>query len=73
MKNSTWKDLLGEQPKYGWKESMKIMRSNLKKKEVHADAIDLLEKMMVVDHAKRITPKEALQHPFFDEVRIYQQ
>jgi len=28
-------------------------------------AIDLLEQMLVYDHAKRITAKEALQHPYF--------
>jgi casein kinase II subunit alpha len=32
-------------------------------------AIDLLEKMMVYDHADRITPKDAMEHPYFDSVR----
>ena len=30
-------------------------------------AVDLLKKMLVVDPAKRITVKEALQHPFLEE------
>jgi casein kinase II subunit alpha len=29
------------------------------------DAIDLLERMLLVDHAKRITPKDAMRHPYF--------
>ena len=32
-------------------------------------AIDLLDKMMIYDHADRITPKDALDHPYFDSVR----
>lgn len=31
--------------------------------------LDLLWKMLVIDHTQRITASEALQHPFFDEVR----
>jgi serine/threonine-protein kinase PRP4 len=31
-----------------------------------AQLADLLEKMMVLDPAKRITPKDALRHPFFE-------
>lgn len=31
--------------------------------------IDLLYKMLVIDHTERITMKEALMHPYFDEVR----
>jgi len=33
------------------------------------DALDLLSKMLVYDHAERITPKEALEHRYFDPVR----
>ena len=31
------------------------------------DAIDLLEKLLTVDHKERITAEEALRHPFFRE------
>lgn len=33
------------------------------------DALDLLSKMLVYDHAERITPREALEHRYFDPVR----
>jgi casein kinase II subunit alpha len=33
------------------------------------EVIDLLEKMFVVDHRKRVTAREALAHPYFDSVR----
>lgn len=31
--------------------------------------LDLLSQMLTFDHTKRITMKEALQHPYFDELR----
>lgn len=34
-----------------------------------ADAFDLLKKLLAIDHAERITAKEALMHRFFDPVR----
>ena len=33
------------------------------------DALDLLSKMLVYDHAERITPKDALEHRYFDPIR----
>lgn len=32
------------------------------------EAIDLLSQMLVFDHAKRITPKDAMHHPYFAPV-----
>lgn len=32
---------------------------------ISEEALDLLEKMLRVDHTKRITAKEALNHPYF--------
>ena len=34
---------------------------------LNSQAIDLLKKMLVYDHAKRITAREALKHPYFTE------
>lgn len=33
------------------------------------DAIDLLSKMLVYDRTERISPKQAMQHRYFDKVR----
>lgn len=33
------------------------------------DAIDLIEKMLIVDHRERITANDALAHKFFDSIR----
>eukprot|EP00826_Nyctotherus_ovalis_P039522 TRINITY_DN3808_c0_g3_i1.p1 TRINITY_DN3808_c0_g3~~TRINITY_DN3808_c0_g3_i1.p1 ORF type:complete len:177 (-),score=37.59 TRINITY_DN3808_c0_g3_i1:91-621(-) len=32
------------------------------------EAIDLLQKMLVIDHTKRIAAKDALAHPYFEDV-----
>ena len=33
------------------------------------EAIDLIDKLLVYDHAHRILPKEAMKHPYFNQVR----
>ena len=33
------------------------------------DGLDLLDKLLVYDHKKRLTATEAMKHPFFDSVR----
>jgi len=33
------------------------------------EVIDLIEKMLVVDHTERITVDECLEHPYFDKIR----
>lgn len=37
-------------------------------KDVDSNALDLLEKMLVIDHDKRISAAEALRHPYFSEI-----
>eukprot|EP00461_Guttulinopsis_vulgaris_P001193 UN01193 len=34
-----------------------------------ADAVDLLSKLLIVDHNERLSAKEAMAHPYFDKVR----
>jgi casein kinase II subunit alpha len=36
-----------------------------------SEALDLLSKMLVYDHAERITPKDAMEHEYFAPVREY--
>jgi len=36
---------------------------------VSEEALDLLSKMLKYDHAERITPKDAMDHPYFKPVK----
>ena len=36
---------------------------------VTQEVIDFLDKLLVYDHQKRLTAKEAQAHPYFDPVR----
>jgi len=36
---------------------------------VSPEAIDLIDRLLVYDHAERLHPKEAMQHPYFDRIR----
>jgi casein kinase II subunit alpha len=38
---------------------------------VSEEAIDMLSKMLRYDHAERITPKDAMEHPYFKPVKEY--
>ena len=37
---------------------------------VEDDAMDLLAKLMTIDHTERITAADAMKHPYFDKVRM---
>jgi casein kinase II subunit alpha len=41
----------------------------MKDAAVPEDALDLLSKMVVIDHSERFTATEALAHPYFDPIR----
>ncbi len=41
------------------------------KKYISADCLDLVDKLLQYDHALRLTPKEAMQHPYFKPIREY--
>ena len=43
--------------------------TNENKKFVTDDALDLLSKMLVIDHDDRITAREAMDHPYFNPVK----
>lgn len=49
--------------------SLKSFINNQNQHLVDDQVIDLLDKMLVYDHTKRLTAHEALKHPYFDEVR----
>jgi len=36
---------------------------------VSEEALDMLAKMLKYDHAERITPKDAMEHPYFKPVK----
>jgi casein kinase II subunit alpha len=36
---------------------------------VTEEALDLLSKMLRYDHAERITPKDAMEHPYFKPIK----
>ncbi|EGR28384.1 hypothetical protein IMG5_176830 [Ichthyophthirius multifiliis] len=63
--DSVYNKILGKYPKKTWNkfinEENKILCNEL--------AIDLLSKMLIYDHAQRKTPKDAMEHSYFDMVR----
>ena len=58
-------DILGQHPKKQWNKFINQSNEAL----VSEEALDLLDKMLRYDHAERITPKDAMQHPYFKPVR----
>ena len=58
-------DKVGNYKKTPWSEFINENNKHL----VDQQVIDSLEKMLVYDHTKRITAKDALNHPYFDEVK----
>ena len=57
--------ILGNYPKKPWNKFINEENKHLCSNE----AIDLLSKMLIYDRAERITPKEAMEHPYFKSVR----
>jgi len=59
--------ILGNYPKKQWQKFVTNENIQLCPNE----AIDLLSKMIIYDHAERITPKEAMEHEYFIPVKEY--
>eukprot|EP00823_Brevimastigomonas_motovehiculus_P008235 TRINITY_DN750_c0_g1_i1.p1 TRINITY_DN750_c0_g1~~TRINITY_DN750_c0_g1_i1.p1 ORF type:complete len:438 (+),score=91.22 TRINITY_DN750_c0_g1_i1:70-1383(+) len=57
--------LIGQWPRKPWKKFVGDDNRHL----CSDDALDLLDRMLVFDHLKRVTAKEAMQHPYFEPVR----
>lgn len=58
-------DIIDEHTKKEWHRFINEDNQSL----VTEEAIDLIDKMIVMDHSERISVTEALLHPYFDEVR----
>lgn len=61
--------ILGRYPKVPWRKFIHHENQHL----ISPEALDFLDKCLRYDHEQRITPKEALSHPYFQPVvRMYQ-
>jgi casein kinase II subunit alpha len=50
------------------KKQWKKLRTAQNEEYVTNEAIDLISKMLLIDHSKRITAREAMSHPYFAEL-----
>jgi casein kinase II subunit alpha len=60
-------DILGTHTKKPWHKFVTSQNEHL----VSEEALDLLMKMLKYDHAERVTPKDAMEHPYFKPVREF--
>jgi casein kinase II subunit alpha len=58
-------DILGQHPKKPWNKFI----NNSNEQLVTEEALDLLDHMLRYDHAERITPKDAMEHPYFNPIK----
>jgi len=58
-------DQVGTHPRKDW---MSLSNAN-NKDRVHPEVVDLIDKLLRYDPAARILPRDAMLHPFFEEVR----
>jgi casein kinase II subunit alpha len=65
--DSAYDDILGVHPRKPWSKFITSANDQL----VTEEAIDLLNKMLRYDHAERVTPRDAMEHPYFKPVRDY--
>jgi len=62
---SQFDDILGEYPRQKWTKFVTDENKHL----CPPEALDLLDNLLVFDHQKRLTCKEAMAHPYFEPVR----
>ncbi|XP_953303.1 casein kinase II, alpha subunit, putative [Theileria annulata] len=60
-----YQEILGNHSKKPWTKFVHHENQHL----VSPEVMDLLDRMLVYDHTKRITPLEAMEHPFFNEIK----
>ena len=60
-------DILGNHTKKPWHKFVTSQNEHL----VSEEALDLLSKMLRYDHAERITPKDAMEHTYFKNVKEF--
>jgi casein kinase II subunit alpha len=65
--DSHYDDIIGNHPRKPWNKFINAQNDSL----VTDEAIDLLGKMLKYDHAERITPREAMEHPYFKPVKDF--
>lgn len=63
--DSHYDDILGNHPRKPWAKFITPQNDQL----VTDEAIDLLSKMLKYDHAERVTPKDAMDHPYFKPIK----
>jgi serine/threonine protein kinase len=63
IKGDKLKGFLIDVEKYAKKTSLKELIPN-----IEPDALDLLTKLLELDPAKRLSAKEALEHPYFEDL-----
>jgi len=58
-------DILGQHPKKPWNKFINSQNEAL----ISEECLDLLDSMLKYDHAQRITPKDAMNHPYFKPIK----
>merc|ERR1712039_765346 len=57
-------DILGKHSRKAWSKFVTAENQSL----VQLDVIDMIDKMLIYDHASRILPKEAMTHQYFGPI-----
>ena len=63
--DSHYDGIIGQQPRKPWHKFINPQNDQL----VSEEALDLLSKMLRYDHAERVTPRDAMEHPYFKPVK----